>query len=507
MNITGKSKIVLNTAYLYVRMFITMIVGLYSVRILLDAIGVENYGIYNLVGGIVAMFAFMQATMTVSTQRYLSYYIGKNQLSYLQRVFKSSMILNLVIGISIVLFLEIAYLFIFNGFLSIPTDKLKAAKFVYQMTVISVFFTVNAISYDSAINAHEDLYFDAIIGIVEVLLKLVAALILYNFSEFRLEIYSFLILVAIIIARISKSIFCYFKYPQYRFKGVMLDKKLVKEMFSFAGWNTFGAACTVGRSQGIAVALNLFFGATINAAYGIALQVNGQISGFAQNMIKALRPSIIKAEGEGDRIKMLELAMQTSKFSFFLLFFVTLPLLIEMEYVLALWLKVVPENTIMFCRLILILSLTNILTIGLQTAQQAIGKIKFYQTIVGTVILITPLFSYVSLIVFGKAEYALFTAITIEFVACVLRVLLVHRTTGLSVTLYFNKVILPIFIISITGSVISQAIFILIPEVSFIRFLITGSLTTVILIGQYYLIGLTESQRLLLKEFVLSKIR
>jgi O-antigen/teichoic acid export membrane protein len=507
MTISGKSKVVINTAYLYVRMFITMFVGLYSVRIVLDALGVEDYGVYNLVGGVVAMFAFMQGAMTVSTQRYLSYYIGKNQLSYVQKVFKSSVVLNLIIGLSIALILQIAYLFIFDNFLSIPNDKIRAAKFVYQMTVVSVFFTINAISYDSAINAQEDLYFDAIIGIVEVLLKLIAALVLLYFTDSRLEIYSLLILLTIIIARISKSVFCYFKYPQYRLKGVLLDRRLVKEMFSFAGWNTFGAACSVGRSQGIAVVLNLFFGATINAAYGIALQVNGQISGFAQNMLKALRPVIISTEGKGNRVEMLELAMMASKFSYFLLFFVSLPLLIEMEYILGLWLKNVPESTVVFCRLILILSLTNMLTIGLQTAQQATGKIKVYQAIVGSTILITPLFSYLAILVVGKVEYALWTAIVIEFIACVLRLLLVKRTTGLSITLYFKKAILSILLISIISSGIPIFIYKFYPETSFFRFLFTGTLTSVTLLVQYYFIGITQSQRMLLREFVMSKIK
>lgn len=479
-------------------MLLSILVALYSTRLVLNTLGNDDYGIFNLVGGVIAMLSFLNAAMATSSQRYLTYYLGAKESNKLSKIFRSSIILHFAIGIIVVLLLELAGVYIFDDFLNIPKNRIETAKIVYHLMVISTFFTINAVPYDAAINAHEDMLFDAIVGIFESIMKLCIAIALIYVGYDKLILYALLIVALTIVIRIIKSVYCTTQYDECRFKKVgKTDVLLLKEMFSFAGWNMFGALCGIGRSQGIAIIINIFWGTIVNAAYAIANQINGQLYAFSENMLKALRPQIIKSEGSGDRQKMLHLSMMASKYGFFLLAIFAIPLIYEMPFILKLWLKNVPEHTVIFCQLILVSSLVGLITIGLQTAVQSTGKIKLYQSIVGSLLLLNLPAAWMLLKIGCPPYSALISVIVIELIACCFRIYFLKRIAGLSITKFFQKVIIKVSIpISIT--ILFTAIPYIVFEEGIFKFIATCTISSITIILSFYYGGTSYNERQLI---------
>ncbi|MCF8222346.1 MAG: hypothetical protein K9J25_04305 [Bacteroidales bacterium] len=496
-------RVAMNTGFLYGKMIITLVIALFSTRLILGALGEVDYGIFNLIGGVIAMLSFLNVAMTISTQRYMSFYLGAEDASKLRSVFTSSISLHLLIGLSIVIILEVAGIFLFNGFLNIPEERIATAKIIYHFMVVSTFFTINAVPYDAAINAHENFLFDAGVGILESVIKLIIAIVLVYTGSDKLVLYGLLMALLTILVRIIKGSFCISRYRECRFTTRLVIKgKLIKEMISFAGWNLFGSFCTIVRNQGIAVVLNLSFGVVINAAYAVAHQVNSQLILFSVNMLRSLNPQIIKSEGSGDRSRMLRLAMLACKVSFFLLALFAIPLIIEMEYVLNLWLKDVPEYTIIFCQLMLILSMTQLLTYGLGTAIQSVGRIKLFQSVVGTT-LILNLPVAIILVSLGFEPYSiLIGSIALEVVAGIMRILIARKITGLSVKQYLRDVqsrVVPVAVLAAGAGMVPR----LLMETGFLRLVITVTSTTgaLLLLGRYLSVNSYEYGKI--KEIIL----
>ncbi|MCY1719086.1 MATE family efflux transporter [Prolixibacteraceae bacterium Z1-6] len=507
MNAT--KRVVLNTGFLYGKMLISMFIALYSTRIVLNALGANDFGIFNLVAGVIAMLAFLNAAMATSTQRYISYYLGANDEEKLDSVFKSSVILHLIIGILIVIALEISGLFLFNGFLNIPTDRIPAAKLVYQFMIVSTFFTINAVPYDATIIAHEKLLFESIIGVLESFFKLAIAITLIYAQKDRLILYSILLAGLTILIRIIKSIYCYLKFKECKsYRKSTLNHSLIKEMISFASWNMFGALCWIGSTQGIALVLNTFFGTVINAAFGIAQQVNSQLYSFSANMQKALNPQIIKNEGSGNRIQMLHLSQMASKFGFYLLALFAIPLIIEMPTVLQLWLKNVPENTVIFCRSLLIISLIKQLTIGSYTAIQATGNIKTYQPIAGTILLLNIPISYFILKQGFPASSVVITMIFMEVVSMNSSIYFWIKIAKLKLSNYINNVLLPTIIPTIISVLVISCIrFFLRPNSNLIVLIITCLSWAFTYFMLVYIIGTNKSEKQFLNRLLKSNFQ
>ncbi|SDS26805.1 Na+-driven multidrug efflux pump [Polaribacter sp. KT25b] len=488
-------RVVKNTLFLYIKMLVTICIALFSTRLVLEALGVVDYGVYNLVGGVIALLAFLNSAMTVSTQRYLSVNIGTGNSSKISQVFKTSIRLHLIIGIFIVILLELVGLFIFDGFLNIPSDRLETAKIIYHLMVVSTFFTINAVPYDASINANEHLVFDSILGIIESFVKLVIAVYLITYEKDRLLLYVILLTLLIILVRVIKSIYCFMKFEEcsFRARGTGVSRVLFKEMFSFARWNMFGSLAAIGRNQGIAVILNIFFGAAINASFAIANQVSAQLSSFSAMMLKAVNPQIMKKEGANARSSMLNLAMTSSKISFFLLAFFAIPLLFLMPDVLKLWLKDVPDGTVIFCNLILISTMINQLTIGLQSAFQAVGKIKLYQFTVGSLLILNLPISYL-LLNYGLPAYSVFFSfISIDILAGCFRVILSIKISGLLISEYLHKVLIPSLVSIVPTIALSSLVFCFI-EKSFI-FYILIFLSIIIFIVSIIIFGLNKYEK------------
>jgi len=492
-------RVVINTGIQYARVFITMGISLYSMRLLLHALGAEDYGIFNLVAGVISMFAFFNTAIATSTQRFLSFHHGKEDAELQKKIFNNSIWLHLLAGILVAIALEFAGLFLFTGFLNIPADRVVAAKVVYHSICIAIFFSIISMPFTSLLVARENILWVALLNTIEIILKLFAALLLMVIDKDRLLIYGLLMPVLSLCSFLLNAACCFKKYNARVFPSLNgYDRGLIKELTSFAGWNLFGSLCSTARYEGLAILLNLFFGAVINAAFGIANQVAAQLSFFSATMLRTINPQIMKSEGANDRKRMLRLSMTASKFGFYLLAFFAVPCVFEMPAILGIWLKNVPDNTVIFCSLVLVGTLVNQLTIGLEAALQATGKVKVYQLVVGLLLLCNIPLAYILLQNGFPAYTALVCYAVIELLACGTRLYLAKKIAGLSVREYFYRVlareIIPLASIIITGFLVTH-------YMNFAyRFLLTGMASVTVFSISIYLAGLCGDEKIILHQ-------
>jgi len=499
----ASSKVVANTGILYVQMVISIAVSLFSTRIVLNALGASDYGIFNVIAGVIGMLGFLNAAMTTATQRFLSYNMGINDLSKVKRVFANSVTLHLILGFALVIVFELIGLSFLENKLKIDPDRLFIAKILFHFSVVDTFLAIISVPYDAVINAHENMLFVALSSIFESLAKLGIAYYLLVTSQDRLFTYGLLIMILALSLRIFKRFYCKIKYAETKVSlKAEYDKKMIIELTSFAGWNLFGVLCSIFRNQGVSVVLNLFYGTVVNAAYGISNQVNGQLAFLSQTMMKTIRPQMVKSEGAGDRPRMLRLSIFAGKFSFYLFSIFCIPLLIEMPFVLALWLKKVPDNTILFCRLILILTLIQQLSMGIMAAMQAIGKIKLYQTVAGTIQLLTLPIGYVFLRLGYPSYSILVVAVGLEVAASIFRIYYFARLTETTVTSFAKTVLAP----SIFPFVVVLALELFIGKQlsnQLIQFGVVCASSFVVYASLIYLFGMNSSERVQVQSIVL----
>ncbi|WP_165021101.1 hypothetical protein [Dysgonomonas sp. ZJ279] len=498
---SAAKKVVVNTGVLYGKMILTIGISLYTTRIVLSALGAEDFGIYNLVAGIVGMLSFLNAAMTTSTQRYLSFYQGTKELKVQKAVFTNSLFLHICLAFFIVFFIEIIGLFLFDGILNIPEDRLSTAKTIYHFMALSVFFSVISVPFVASINSHENMLCIAIINIIEVFLKLFVALALFHeliYSD-NLAFYGFSMALIGFISFALYMIFCLYRYEECSIRmRSTIRKSLLKELTSFAGWNLFGAVCGMGRSQGLAIILNIFFGTVVNAAYGISNQVAGQMNFFSATMLRALNPQIMKSEGMGDRKRMLNLSMMASKFAFSLFAILAIPIIFEIDTILGIWLESIPDNTIIFCQLSLIGIMINQITIGLQSAIQATGRIKKYQLIVGSILLLNLPIAYILLSAGFEAYSVIVSYLVIESCACICRLILLKMVKGFSIRRYIKEVLLRIVAPTICSVIACLAITHNVEYFKY-RFVLTTFVSIVIFLLLFYLVSLASNERNMVK--------
>lgn len=476
-------------------------ISLYSTRLVLNGLGTSDFGIFNLIAGVIAMLSFLNVAMTVSTQRYLSFNQGKNDAAMQRKVFVNSWILHIGIAFMVIVLLEIVYPFLFNGFLNIPAERVSTAKVIYYFMMASVFFTILSVPFTASLNAHENMLWIAVINIIESILKLAIAISLVYFIQTeRLMIYGLLMAGLSIISFLLYAVYCLKKYKECTVKDYRMEKPLMKELVSFSSWNLFGALGNIGRTQGIAILLNIFFGTVVNAAYGIANQVAGQMNFFSATMLRALNPQIMKSEGMDDRQRMLRLSMIASKFGFFLLAVIAIPCIFEMPAILKLWLKNVPDYAVVFCSLILIGTLVNQLTVGLPSAVQATGKIKIYQAVVGSIWLLNVPLAYILLKIGLSAYSVLISLVGIELIACLFRLFFAKKITNLSIREYFNRVFLKEFI-PVLASILVCCIITHFFIFEF-RFIVTCIVSMLIFLMCVYCTGLCKDEKKLIDEIL-----
>lgn len=488
-------KIVFNTIVLYMKILLNMLISLVTVPIVLRALGKSDYGLYNLIAGIITMLAFLNSSMAITTQRYCSVAIGEGNIHKLNQIFNVSLILHFAIAVIVLVIFEIVGFFVFEGFLNIPESRVGVAKIIYQFLVISTFFTILAVPYNAIMNAKEDMLAFSIIGIVEALLKLSLAVILLYLQSDRLIIYGLGIAILTVIITFVTKAYIHYKYRDFKidFKKYY-SKSLMKEISGFASWNTLGSIAMIGRNQGIAIIMNVFYGTMVNAAYGIANQVNGVLNYFSSTFQKVLNPQLMQSEGENNRTRLIKLSIISSKLSFMVLAMIAVPLIIEMPYILKLWLKDVPDFTLHFCRLILVLSLLFQYSMGLMSSIQAVGNIKKYFIIISVLILLNLPISYYMLYVGLSPHYCIALFIIIEFLSFIYRLQYASVHVGIKKLMFFKEVIWPTIICIIIPMIFVWPIEYFV-DVSFSRMVIVVLLYIIIYCICAWKIALTKDQR------------
>lgn len=477
---------------------ITILISLLSTRLILNALGKVDYGIFNLIGSVVAMLMFINGAMALASSRFLNISLGAGDFDKVKSVFSSSVVLHLILSLIIVAILEIAGLFLFDGALNIPADRINTAKIIFHFMVVSTFFTINAVPYDASIVAHEDFLFDAVVGILESVIKLGIAIWMIYVSIDKLIFYGLLIACLTIAVRIIKSIYCHRKYEECRIRiRSHIRIPLLKEMLSFAWWNMFGLFCSVLKNQGLAILLNLFFGILVNAAYGIANTVNSNIRHFSSVIIKATMPQITKSEGSGNRERMLKLSVFTSKITFFLLAFFAVPIIIEAPYILKIWLKTVPEHAVIFCQLILILSLAYQITVGTMAAVTSVGNIKKFQIAVGAFEILNLPVAW-ALLKSGLPVYSVFIgSIFLELIAGIIRTWFAHTIAGLDIKNFLLKTWFYSLLSAVLTGVIPVLFRFFIAEGIarlFIVFIFTS--LSLLILGRYFVLTFEENEKI-----------
>ncbi len=492
-NTENNKRIAKNTLMLYFRMMLTMAVSLFTVRVVLNTLGTVDYGIYNVVGGVVTMFSFLSSTMASASQRFFAFELGKKDFKQLKRTFSMSLLIYIFIAVLILILAETIGLWFLINKMNIPENRMHASMWVYQFSIFSFMMAVFTIPYDAIIIANEKMNVYAYVSIIEVILKLVIVYLLVVFSLDKLILYSILTFTVTTIVTFIYRTYSIRNFKECKF-SFYWDKNLYKEIMSYSGWNLFGALAGVLNGQGINIVLNIFFGPVVNAARGVAFQVGNAISRFVQNFMTAANPQITKYYATGEYRQMHKLVFQSSKFSYLLLLIISLPFLLETNYVLTIWLKVVPEYVIVFTRLIIITTLIESLSYSLTASAQATGRIKYFLLIVaGTKLLNLPL-SYLFLKLGYLPEIVFYIGIIIALICLLLRLILLKNLTNLNVILYLKTIILPIILVTCISFFIPYFILIKL-ESGIIRLISITSISLLTSILSSYRIAFSKQDR------------
>lgn len=444
---SNNKRIAKNTFFLYIRMFVMMAISLYTSRIVLDTLGVEDYGIYNVVGGVVVLFSFLNAAMVSSTQRFLNFELGKNDEKEAGRVFSMSVNCQMIIIGLFLLLSETVGLWFLNNYLKIPEGRMVAANWIYQFSVVSTCFGIFYAPYNAAIVAYERMNIYAYISIFEAALNLgiVYLLLLGDFD--RLIYYGVLVLAVTIIVTLIYISYCLKKFSICRYHYIK-DRSLFGKLMSFSGWSLFGSVANVGANQGLGIIQNMFFGVTMNAAGGIANKVNSTLFRFVSSFVTAYNPQVVKYYAVGDRENFMRLIFKTSKFTYFLMFAISLPIAVCIDDVLGIWLKEVPAHTASFCILMIAYSLIEAITAPLWMAVQATGKIKRYQIEISAIKLSMLPITIVAFYLGAPPEFAFVAYFGIDLLMHFYRLVYLHKTIQFDVWAYTKETMFPCLAVS-----------------------------------------------------------
>ena len=428
-----------NTLLLYFRQILIMLISLYTVRIVLNTLRASDFGLYNVVAGFVSMFSFLSGAMSSASQRYFAYDIGKSDNEHLKKTFSQTVSIYFLITLFAIFLAETLGLWFINKKLTIPVERLVAINWIYQFSIFSLAFTIMTSPFMADIIAHEDMNVYAYVSIIEVILKLSAAFLIRFIVFDKLITYGFLLFAVTVINTTIYRVICKIKYPECKFR-IMWDKKYAREMFTFTGWSLFGALVGLFKNHLINILLNQFFEPVINAT-SIASSVNSSVNSFSQNFSTALRPQIIKSYAKKDIDESINLTFRGCKFTYFLMLIFSFPLIFNMDTVLKLWLGPPPDNAALFTRLAHLDALIESISYPIMTLNQATGKIKVYQIIVGGILLLNFPLSWIVLKL-GMPAYSVYiVAIIMCFLALVLRVTIVYRQVHFSMRLFFTNVV------------------------------------------------------------------
>lgn len=497
-------RIAKNTLMLYVRMLFGMLVSLYTSRVVLQALGVEDYGIYNVVGGFVAMFSLLSGSLSAAVSRFLTFELGRGNQERLKKVFSSALYIHALLALVIFILSETIGIWFLNNQMNIPTERYIAANLVFQFSLFSFLLGLFSVPYNASIVSHERMGIFALIGISDIFLQL--GIVLYiafgTFYADRLILYSFLIIVKGTLIQCFYFFYCRKHFEECRF-SLLGDKAILKEMTGFASWNFIGSSSAILRDHGVNILLNLFYGPALNAARGIASQVSNAIGAFVSNFMVALNPQITKSYAAKEYEYTFSLIFKGARFSFYLLLLLALPILLNTKYVLSVWLHTVPEHTILFVQLVLIFVMLESISNPLITVMLATGNIRKYQIIVGGVQMMNFPLSYLFLKWGFMPEIVVLIAIILALVCLCARLVLLHSMIQLPISAFLSKVCGNVILVSLFSFSIPILVRLFLADTLF-GFVLSCLVCLGWSAGIIFLLGCSSSERFFIKEKVSS---
>ena len=469
-------RIAKNTSFLYFRMMLIMGVSLFTSRIVLQKLGAQDFGLYNVVGGLVVMFSFLNGSLGAATSRFITFELGRNDTVQLKKTFNTTLIIHLLIAVIVIILAETIGLWFFYNKMTIPLERQTAAFWVYQISILTSVFSISQVPYNATLIAHEKMKIYAYVGIVEVICKLLIVYLL-SFSPFdKLIFYSLLLCLMQISIMVFYRFYCLRKFPECQFM-LTRDRALYRTIFKYAGSDMIGNIAVLAQGQGLNLLLNMFFGPVVNAARGIAYQVQGAITQFSSNFMTAVRPQIIKQYAEGKLDSMMNLVEISSCFSFYLLLLISLPICLESNYLLTLWLGDFPSYTNSFVVLVIVLCLIQSLKTPRTAAMHATGHIQLANIAVGTLLCLAFPLAYILLKNGGEPETVFWSAIITLFLSEFLSVFILRKYIKFSISSYLKRVHLRCFVVTLLATPIPFLINSFLEE-SFYRLLLTSICST-----------------------------
>lgn len=497
-----------NSIFLTIRMVIVLGITLYTTRILLEVLGVVDYGVYNVVCGFVTMFSFLNTSMSNGIQRFFNYEYGKNGENGANKVFCTAVYIQIILSFIIVLIVEIIGLWYLHNKMVLPPDRIVASEWVFQFAMLTFILNIMQAPFSAAVTAHEKFDFYAVISVLDAVLKLCIVFLLKISPTDKLIVYGFLIALISVINLVIYYIYCKRNFGEVRFRRG-LDIELFKRMLGFSGWNLFGSLSGVMKEQGINLVINFFFGPVVNAARGVAAQVNSGIQGFVGNILTPVRPQVVQSYARGDVNRALGLTYSISKFSSCFFLMMAIPASLEIDYVLKIWLgNNVPAHTNFFTILVLATTLINILNGATSTVVHATGIMKDYQLWGSLVGISSVPIAFIILKFDAIPEMALLTVLFCTALGHIIGLFIVKRLVGMPIREYYNRVILPIFIVFIFSTILVSPIRIFMGE-GVLRFVLVVIFSIVVVFFSLYYIGLQKNERTLflqLLKSIISKI-
>ena len=499
---TNHKRVVKNTGFLFFRLIIVTLISLYTSRVLLDELGIEDFGLYGLIGGIVAMFSSLRGLFASSIQRFLNFEIGKeNDIGELKKIFSFGVTIQLVLAVILVIICECVGLWLIHNKLVIEPDKINAALWVFHLSIMSAVVIMMTIPYDAVLIARERMNIFAYLSILESVLKLGIIFLLPYFGEKKLIVYAILIFLVSLIIRLINLLYCksHFKECTYRF---IKDKSLFKELSRFAGWNFLGNSTYSLVNEGTNILLNMFGGTAVNAARSIAYQVRSTITNFTANIQISSNPQIVQLYAQDKKIDSFNLALTSSKFSFFLSLLIVLPLITYTNEVLNIWLKEVPIHTVNFVRLILLSLLVRVFSIALDSLFVASGKLKTYQIINSIANLFNLPLSYFFLKQGYSVEIVFFIMIFMMIIYIPILLILSKKIINLPLKLYFKKVILPSIVVSSLSFITVFFLFYGKQTEGYLQLTMNVAIILIICCVYILIFGLTKRERIRIKNYI-----
>lgn len=488
------TKIATNTLMLYVRMLVLMLVGLYTSRVVLGALGEDDFGVYNVVGGVVSMFTIISGALNSAVSRFITFEMGKGADAQLNKVYSTAVTIQLILAAVVVLLAEPLGLWFIDNKMTIDPSRIPAARWVLHFSLLAFVINLMSVPQMASITAHEHMSAYAYIGILDGLLRLGVAFLILHSPIDRLIYYAALMAGVVLIVRLAYGLYCRLHFEECRYRPVF-DRPLIKEMFSFAGWNFIGVTSGVLRDHGGNILVNLFSGPAVNAARGVAVQLNGAVQGFVTNFMTAVNPQITKSYAAGEKEYMFSLVRRSSRMSFFLLFLIALPVIFNADYLLSIWLKEVPEHSSLFVQLFLIFALSESFSNPMITAMLATGNIRNYQLVVGGIQLLNLPVSYVCLRMGAVPEVTVIVAIIISQICMWSRLLMLSKATGFPVLPFLEEVYFTVLFKVVCGSLVVPLILEAVKPKGFAGFMVSASVCVLWTMLLIFTLGLQSDER------------